>query len=203
VTGSPVGLLGTEPEADPARATEWRGLLSTLGIRDVASTVFADPFGCWGFLDLWRHRDAGPFESPDAEFVAALTATVTTALRECQARTFVEPARPRRDDMGPVVLTLDDDLRILSRTAASQDWLNVLLPPGPGEHAVPASVYNVAAQLLAVESGIDDHAASTRAHLGDGFWLTLRAARMSPAPPSERYASRLRVNPTGGGWLAS
>ncbi len=176
----PVGLLGTTLDAGPTRATEWPGLLSTLGIGDVASTVFADPFGCWGFLDLWRHRDGGPFESPDAEFIAVLTSTVTTALRECQARTFVEPARPRRDDVGPVVLTLDDDLQILSRTAASQDWLDVLLPPAPGEHAVPASVYNVAAQLLAVEGGIDAHEASTRVHLGDGFWLSVRAARMTP-----------------------
>lgn len=179
----PVALLGTTLEAEPTRGTEWRELVSTLGMGDVASTVFADPFGCWGFLDLWRHRDGGPFESPDAEFIAELASTVTTALRECQARTFVEPARPRRDDVGPVVLTLDDHLEILSSTAASQEWLDVLLPRGPGEHAVPASVYNVGAQLLAVERGIDEHAASARAHLGDGFWVTLRAARMSPVEP--------------------
>jgi hypothetical protein len=33
----------------------------------------------------------------------------------------------------------------------------VLLPPEPSEQAVPASVYNVAAQLLSAEEGIDDH----------------------------------------------
>ena len=108
---------------------------------------------------------------------------MTTALRECQARTFVEAATPHRDDIGPVVLTLDDGLRITSRTAASQDWLDVLLPPGPGAHAVPASVYNVAAQLLAVEAGVDGHPASTRTHLSDGFWLTLRAARIATVEP--------------------
>ena len=36
-------------------------------------------------------------------------------------------------DAGPVVMTLDDDLRITSRTAASQAWLDVLLPPEPAE----------------------------------------------------------------------
>jgi DNA-binding CsgD family transcriptional regulator len=77
------------------------------------------------------------------------------------------------------VLTLADDLRITSRTAASRAWLDVLLPPGPSAQAVPASVYNVAAQLLAVEAGVDDHPASARAHLAGGFWLTLRAARLS------------------------
>jgi len=81
------------------------------------------------------------------------------------------------------VLTLDDDLQITSRTAASQDWLEVLLRPGPEGPTIPASVYNVAAQLLAVEAGVDDHRASTRAHLSDGFWLTLRAARLATDPP--------------------
>jgi DNA-binding CsgD family transcriptional regulator len=77
------------------------------------------------------------------------------------------------------VLTLDDDLRITSRTAASQAWLDVLLPPNSDERAIPASVYNVAAQLIAAEGGIDGHDAYARTHLADGFWLTLRAARLS------------------------
>jgi DNA-binding CsgD family transcriptional regulator len=38
----------------------------------------------------------------------------------------------------------------------------------------------VAAQLLAAEEGIDDHPAYARTHLVGGFWLTLRAARLSP-----------------------
>jgi DNA-binding CsgD family transcriptional regulator len=80
-------------------------------------------------------------------------------------------------------LTLDEGLQITSRTAASQSWLDALLPPGPQGHAIPASVYNVAAQLLAVEAGIDDRPASTRVHLSDGFWLTLRAARLASDPP--------------------
>ncbi len=190
LAAEPVGLMASARAGEPGRATEWSALVSRLGIRDVASAVFSDPFGCWGFLDLWRQGRGGPFTGSDAEFLVTLAPSVTTALRECQARTFVSPARPHRDDVGPVVLTLDDDLRIVSRTAASQGWLDLLLPPGPGASAVPASVYNVAAQLLATESGIDDHPASTRAHLGDGFWITLRAARMaavqSPGPSVER-----------------
>ena len=182
-TTSPVGLLSNARDDDLGHSRVWRELLRRHGIRDVASTVFADQFGCWGFLDLWRDDHSEPFDGPEAEFLAAVAPTVTTALRECQARTFVEAATPHRDDVGPVVLTLDDGLRITSRTAASQDWLDVLLPPGPGSHAVPASVYNVAAQLLAIEAGVDDHPASTRTHLSDGFWLTLRAARIADVEP--------------------
>jgi DNA-binding CsgD family transcriptional regulator len=175
----PAGLLNHSTGGDLSRSRAWREVMSRYHVRDVASVVFADQYGCWGFLDLWRDDTSGPFSAADADFIASVAAPLTTALRHCQARTFVEPAATRRHEAGPVVLTLDEDLRITSRTAASQVWLNVLLPPEPDERAIPASVYNVAAQLLAAEEGIDDHPASARAHLADGFWLTLRAARLS------------------------
>jgi DNA-binding CsgD family transcriptional regulator len=177
--GTAAGLLTEATGGDLARSLVWREVLSRYAIADVASAVFADQHGCWGFLDLWRNDAAGPFDAADAAFLADVTAPLASALRRCQARTFAEPATGYRHDAGPVVLTLDDELRIVSRTAASQAWLNVLLPPGPGAQAVPASVYNVAAQLLAAEAGVDDHPARARTHLAGGFWLTLRAARLS------------------------
>jgi len=176
---SPAALLNDAVGGDLSRSRVWREVLSRYGVGDVASAVFADQYGCWGFLDLWRDDARGPFDGTDAEFIVSLVAPLTSALRHCQARTFVEPATPHRYEAGPVVLTLDDDLRISSRTAASQAWLNVLLPPEPDERAIPASIYNVAAQLLAAENGIDDHPASARTHLAGGFWLTVRAARLS------------------------
>jgi DNA-binding CsgD family transcriptional regulator len=176
---SPVALLHAATNGDLARSRLWRDVLSRYAIADVASAVFADRFGCWGFLDLWRDDARQPFTSADAEFIASVVMPLTAALRRCQARTFIEPASPQRRQVGPVVLTLDDDLSITSRTAASQAWLDALLPPDPDERAIPASVYNVAAQLVAAEEGIDAHPASARTHLADGFWLTLRAARLS------------------------
>jgi DNA-binding NarL/FixJ family response regulator len=137
-----------------------------------------------------RGDTRGPFDGTDAEFIATLAAPLTSALRHCQARTFVEPAAAHRHDVGPVVLTLDEDLRITSRTAAARAWLNVLLPPEPDERAIPASVYNVAAQLLAAEEGIDAHPAYARTHLAGGFWLTLRAARLSSGDKQGASADR-------------
>jgi len=178
-----VAFLHSTVDGDLGRSRLWRDVLSRYRIGDVASVVFADQFGCWGFLDFWRNDAREPFSAADAEFIASLIAPLTKALRRSQARTFIQPAAPQRHQAGPVVLTLDDDLRITSRTAASQAWLNVLLPPDPDERAIPASVYNVAAQLIAVEEGVDNQPASARTHLADGFWLTLRAARL---PASER-----------------
>jgi DNA-binding CsgD family transcriptional regulator len=176
---TPAGLLTEATGGDPAASLVWRDVLSRYDIADVASVVLADQHGCWGFLDLWRDAAAGPFAAADAAFLAQVAAPLAGALRRCQARTFTGPAAEHRRHAGPVVLTLDDGLRIAGHTAASQAWLDVLLPPGQGAQAVPASVYNVAAQLLAAEAGIDDHPASARVHLAGGFWLTLRAARLS------------------------
>jgi len=189
-TSSPVGVLHEAVDGRLVDCLVWRDVLCRYGIGDVASIAFADQFGCWAFLDLWRGDDAEPFEPADAELLRTLVPAVTVALREAQARTFVEVSTSGRRDLGPVVLTLRDDLQITSRTAASADWLDRLLPPGPAASAVPASVYNVAAQLLAREAGVDDHAAVTRTHLSDGFWLTLRAARLAtsdrrPESPAE------------------
>ena len=180
---SPTALLNDVVDGDLARSRMRCEVMSRYGIRDVASTVFADQFGCWGFLDLWRDNSSEPFSNADATFIDSVAASLTTALRTFDERTFREAAAPRRHGLGPVVLKLDDDLQITSRTAALQDWLEVLLPSGPEGPTIPASVYNVAAQLLAVEAGIDDHSASTRAHLSDSFWLTLRAARLASNPP--------------------
>lgn len=191
---SPVARLNQALDGELSRSLVWRRVMSRYGVRDVMSVVFADQFGCWSFLDLWRDGTRGTFGAADERFLLSVVPSLTAGLRGTQARTFVEAATPHRQQVGPVVLTLDDDLKISSRTAASDDWLNVLLPPDPARQAVPASVYNVAAQLLAVEAGVDDHAASTRTHLADGFWLTLRAARLAPdearggVPPHGRGA---------------
>jgi DNA-binding CsgD family transcriptional regulator len=162
-----------------SRSRAWRDVMARYGVRDVLSTVFRDQFGMWGFLELWRIHPAEPFDKEDAELLADLAPILTRATREAQAATFRPDSATQRQDLGPVVLTLDDDLRILSRTAASQVWLDQLLPPSGGNPAVPASVYNVAAQLLATEQDIDDHPPYSRTHLRDGLWLTLLAARIT------------------------
>ena len=190
---SPAGTLSDAVGGELDRSLMWREVLCRYGIGDMASAVFADQFGCWGFLDLWRNSTRGSFSAADAGFLASAAAPLATALRQCQARTFVDAATQHRPDLGPVVLTLDDDLRITSRTAASRGWLDVLLPPEADESAIPASVYNVAAQLLAVERGVDAHPAFARTHLADGFWLALRAARLSPDQPPASGAATIVV----------
>lgn len=169
---------------DPARSRVWAQLLGPHGVVDVASAVFRDRFGCWGFLDLWRGE---PFTGAEAALVDSVLPDVTAALRRCQANTFV--ARPPRDvpPPGPVVLMLSPELDVLGQTPQTHEYLRVLVPPSQGRAPVPASAYNVAAQLLAVEAGVDANPPSARVHLSDGRWLRLRAARLDDlALPPER-----------------
>lgn len=179
----PVALLRQATGGDPARSLLWRDLLRRYDIGDVASVVLADRSGTWGFLDLWRAGQV-PFGPAEVDVLRTVARIVTPAIRARQAATFEVPRRPDARDLGPVVVVLDDDLEVAGRTAASGPWLEALLAPGPGEPLVPASVYNVAAQLLAVEHGIDHNPARSRAHLANGVWVTLRAARLAPRAAS-------------------
>jgi DNA-binding CsgD family transcriptional regulator len=165
-----VALLSAAGDGDPLRT-----VLSEHGVADVASLVFRDRFGCWGFLDLWR--EGGAFTAADARRVATFAAPVTAALREAQAATFV--ARPSSASRpGPVVLLLSPELEVIGQTPQTHEYLQTLVPPEQGRAPVPASAYNVAAQLLAAEAGVDDHQASARVHLSAGLWLTMRAAHI-------------------------
>lgn len=172
----PVGRLADATGGDLGRSLMWRELLCGYGVTDVASVVLRDRFGCWAFLDLWRSGPREAFTGAEAAFLAGIAPAVTTALRRCQARTFDGVGAP--PDRGPVVLVLSPTLDVKAQTAQTDAFLRALVPPDGDRRPVPAAAYNVAAQLLAVEAGVDGHPPLARVHLSDGVWLTLRAARM-------------------------
>ena len=89
------------------------------------------------------------------------------------------------------MLLLSPALEVRAQTPQTQRYLRILVPPETEDQApVPASAYNVAAQLLAAEAGVDDSPPLARVHLADGRWLTLRAARMGAATASGRTRHR-------------
>src|SRR5215472_17909950 len=49
-----VARLQAMTGGQPERSLVWRELLASYHVSDIASVVFRDRFGCWGFLDLWR-----------------------------------------------------------------------------------------------------------------------------------------------------
>lgn len=179
---APAASLKCATGGEPARSELWAGLLCKYGIVDVLSVVFSDRWGLWGWLDLWRGPGRPDFAPEEVRFLAAVSAEVTRGLRECSAREFQGRGneRPARIPVGhrQAVLVLADDLSIISQTASAEPWL-ALLQRGPRpHHGIPAEVLNVAAQLLAVERGVDDHPAQSCLHVGGGVWASLSAARM-------------------------
>lgn len=185
--GRSVALLHETTADDPAQSLVWRDLLIRYGVGDVASAVFEDRFGCWGFLELWRSSRAGPFRRNEAAFLADLAEPLTAALRRCQGNSFaIRPIRtlPR---VGPAVLLLSPELQVLGQTPETMEYLRVLVPPDADRQPIPAAAYNVAAQLLALEAGVDGNPPTARVSVSDGLWMTVRAARIEgPEPPLER-----------------
>ena len=149
-------LYGVTDGALP-QSLMWRELLCRYQVTDIASSVYRDRFGCWGFLDLWR-TEAPPFSTADIEFLGHIAGPVTRALRHGLARTFIPATGGDQTPGGPVVLLLSPSL--------------VVRRADPGDGALPAGAqsllsrrtrrrcragaYNVAAQLLAAEAGVDD-----------------------------------------------
>ena len=181
----PVQLLRAATADQPKQSVTWRELLASYGVHDVASLVFRDRFGCWGFLDLWRIQSGPAFSGEEAELLGRMAGPVTEALRRCQAHTFDMPALgPERK--GPVVLVLSPELNVSAQTPDTEQYLRVLVPPDTDRRPIPAGAYNVAAQLLAVEAGVDDHPPLARVHLAGGIWLTLRASRIGDTLPMDQ-----------------
>ena len=184
---TPVALLHEATGGDLAQSLVWRELLVRHGVRDVASVVFRDRYGCWAFLELWRTGTTQPFGTAEADLLAELAKPLTLALRRCLGNTL--GTAPPRDlpDLGPVVLVLTPQLGVRGQTPRTTDTLRILVPPGQDHTPVPASAYNVAAQLRAVEEGVDNNPPSARVYLRQGIWMTVRAARIDgPKPLAER-----------------
>jgi DNA-binding CsgD family transcriptional regulator len=176
LTGQPVALLSAATGGDLSRSLLWRELLSRYRVSDVASVVFRDRYGCWAFLELWRTAGA-VFDAAEAVFLRHCVDVVTPALRRSLARTFTVASVRVAVPTGPLVLLLSPDLQVVRQTPATRDPLRLLVPRDDDGPTIPAGAYNVAAQLLAVEAGVDAHPPKARAHLSEGRWVTLRADR--------------------------
>jgi DNA-binding CsgD family transcriptional regulator len=79
---------------------------------------------------------------------------------------------------------LSPDLKVRSQTAETTEYLRILLPTTADRTPIPAVAYNVVAQLLAIEAGVDEHSPSARVHLAEGLWMTARASRLEGPGPA-------------------
>ena len=152
----PVARLHESSGAQLERTLVWNSLLGRYGVTDVASVVFRNRQGCWGFLDLWRINASEPFTESEAGFLTSIAKHVTGALQRSQAATF-KLASPTVPGAGPAVLILSPELEVRAQTVETDEYLRLLIPPDQERQPIPAAAYNVGAQLLAAEAGVDQH----------------------------------------------
>jgi len=155
----------------------WTELQQQAGVADVASVVLREHGNCWGFLDLWSVR---MYEPSEVAILRALAPGLAQAVRLVRARSFERPSAPPAAH-GPSVMLVDDALSVVGQTAESDPWLRMLLPTPEQFSPIPAAVYNVAAQLLAREAGVDDSEPVARMPASDGSWVRVSAARVEPS----------------------
>jgi DNA-binding CsgD family transcriptional regulator len=183
-----VGATG----GDRSTSRLWAELLAGYGVDDVASIVLRDQFGSWGFLDLWRAD--GTFTPGECEVLSAVARVVAPAQRLDLLPTFTA-STSLAEPPAPAVLLMGADLRLLTQTPKTDAHLRALLPTDADRSPVPAGAFNVAAQLLAREDGVDANPPSARAHLGEGRWVTFRADRLLGATP-DGAAIAVSIEPT-------
>jgi DNA-binding CsgD family transcriptional regulator len=174
--GVTASSLMRETGGHPERSLLWREVQRQLGVSDTALVVFADRFGCWGVLDLWRYGGA-PFTAGELRLLATLARPVTAGLRAAIARTFVDPGRQLHPP-GPAVVLLGPGLRVRSQTEAAADALLRLNPPDEPMAPIPAAAYNIAAALVAQEHDMFIGPPWSRIHLGGSRWVTVKASRL-------------------------
>ncbi|MGH9276248.1 MAG: helix-turn-helix transcriptional regulator [Acidimicrobiales bacterium] len=191
----PAASLLRATRGSPDASLLYREVLAPFGVSDVATVMFRDRHGCWGWLDLWRFTGDDPFSDRDLAVLSAITVPVTEALRRCQARSFDDPT-PTPVRSGPVVLFLSPALEVLAQTPETDAYLRTLLPPDADQRPIPAGAYNVAGQLLAVEAGIDTQPPLSRVRLVGGVWLTFRAARVDSSAPEAERDIAVTIEPT-------
>jgi len=190
VAGHPAASLRGATE-DPAESLVWRHVLGPIGVHDTAMVTFADRYGVWGYLELWR--TTAPFTEPELHTLTSIAPTVTASLRAALARTFTDPGRDL-EPPGAAVVILDEALAVQQQTEAAGVALFQLLPPDEPMAPIPAAAYNVAAALIATEQGVPLGEPWSRVHLGGNRWVTLRASRLGsdiavsiePSTQSER-----------------
>jgi DNA-binding CsgD family transcriptional regulator len=175
--GTVVALLSEATHGDLAASLLWRDWQREFGVIDTASVVFADRWGCWAFLELWRFTRSPRFDASDRSVLAGVVAVLTRGLRQSLARTFVE-ADEQSLPSGPAVLVMGPDLQVRVQTASAADALLRLNRPDDPIPVVPAAAYHVAAALVAAEQHMWTGPPWSRVHLGGTRWLTLKAERI-------------------------
>lgn len=175
-------VLSAVTRGDLARSKRWRECLQPYGIGDELMTACRDRHGCWGSVELMRDSDDAPFDEDDARLLHELAPILGRLLR----RSLLQSWQADRDDarpLPPATLILDSDLRPMSWTPASADWLAELGMDRADASArlLPPAVYEIGARVLAPAGADNGLGASVRIRTRTGRWAVIEGAPLEGA----------------------
>jgi DNA-binding CsgD family transcriptional regulator len=190
-----VQSLSCETRGDLARSPRWDEVMRPVGIGDIAAAACRDPFGCWGWIELYRDQGDRKFDDYELALLADAGRILAPALR----RSFVgAPDTAAAEPSSPGVIVLKADLSLASWTAEARAWAAVL--PAASLFAawkiLHAIVYTVATRARSSETA---HGARARERCVTGRWLVIEAAPLEgdddgkiavtlrPAVPTETF----------------
>ncbi|HEU5036251.1 MAG TPA: helix-turn-helix transcriptional regulator [Nocardioides sp.] len=147
------------------------------GFGDEARLVFRDSGQAWGAMALFRGPDDAPFATGDIEFLASLSTQFARGVRAGML-TRLAVAAPAMEPMGPAVVIVDADDRIVQMSAGAEQRI-ARLPHGAGaaDPMSPVSALVGAARRYARGETATPPRARLRA--ADGMWLVLHASPLT------------------------
>lgn len=174
--------LSAATRGDLARSRRWRECLHPYGVGDELMTVCRDRHGCWGSVELMRDSDDAPFDEDETRLLNELAPTLAALLRRSLTRAWQADGREARP-LPPATLILDAELRPVSWTPASRDWLVELGAPGAGENTepLPPAIYEIGARVHTPLNATSGLPASVRIRTRSGRWATIEGAPLEGA----------------------
>ncbi len=163
---SPAATLSAATGGRNERSARYREVLAPDGIAHELRAVFRDGSGPWAALVLMRGTDVSDFGAHDLGLLAAVSDSVTRALRRLLLLAEID-AHAHPDTPSLLLLQGEATLSIAHASASSRQWLEQIDDGTSAE--IPYALYS-----LAMRARIDGHAVA-RLRTRSGRWLTAHA----------------------------
>jgi DNA-binding CsgD family transcriptional regulator len=152
-------------------------MIPHFGFGDEARVMFRDGNQIWGAMALFRGPSDPPFEPDEVEFLASLSSTLARGVRT-GILTRLAATGDRDDPVGPAVLIIGADDRILQVTPGAEERLGQLATSdAAGDPLSPVAALVGAARRYRAGGSITQPRCRIRTSTGQ--WLVLHAAPLS------------------------
>ena len=170
-----VASLDQATRGDRWSSPRYRDVMAPLGLGDEVRVVLRSRGHSWGVLCLHRGDGDAGFDSEEVEFLGQAGTILGEGLRRGMA--VVGAAANSGARVGPGVLILDADLKVISTNPQAQSWREAV-----DDREWPPSVHlpiAVLAAAAAASAGADPTELRTNVRRRSGGWMTVQASPLS------------------------